>query len=115
MQETWTFDFIQKTQTEDDLDAFLNSKKKDLGIFLSYYFRKQGAIAENVKLVKSPSFSSPSSGIIQLEFELVHFNACLAINEKQTDQMEVTFEILPQSQQLRLTGPYWPSREMDEI
>lgn len=115
MQESWTFDFIPKSQTENHLDTFLNSRKKDLGIFLSYYFRKQGAIAENVKLVKKPFFSSFTTGKIELEFEVVQFNACLAINEKQTEQMEVSFEIIPQSQQLKLIGPYWPSREMDEI
>ncbi|MCH6200770.1 hypothetical protein MMU07_14385 [Aquiflexum sp. LQ15W] len=50
-----------------------------------------------------------------LDFDLVHFNAYLNIHEQKRDKMDVQFEFDPLFQNLTLTGPYWPEREMDEI
>ncbi|MFC3414578.1 hypothetical protein [Algoriphagus hitonicola] len=115
MQETWTFDL----QTNDISDAFLSEmlkeKKNELGIFLSYYFKKDGAVAENVGLATQPTFLSETSGWLMLNFDLIYFNACLNIHEQEKEKMKVTFEVDRKTGKLILTGPYWPSREMDEI
>ena len=50
MQETWTFDYPKSQIKDDSLSSFLKAKKKDLGIFLSYYYKKDGAVAEDVNL-----------------------------------------------------------------
>jgi hypothetical protein len=50
-----------------------------------------------------------------LNFDLVHFNACLAIHEQAREEMKITFEIDQEHEKLKLIGAYWPSREMDEI
>ncbi|MDO8965760.1 hypothetical protein [Algoriphagus sp.] len=115
MQESWTFDFPNTDFPENELKAILIEKEKDLGIFLSYYFKKDGAVSEKVKLKSSPHFSSATAGKLTLDFDLVHFNACLAIHEKARDEMEMTFEIDQINQKIKLIGAYWPSREMDEI
>jgi hypothetical protein len=115
MQESWTFDFPKTDSLEDELKAILEEKEKELGIFLSYYFKKDGAVAEKVKLKDTPEFSSPTSGKLTLDFDLVYFNACLAIHEQARDEMKMTFEIDETTQKIKFTGAYWPSREMDEI
>ena len=114
MQETWMLNLPNSDKhTSDDLKQVLKSNKKDLGIFLSYYFKKEGALAENVDLGSEINFKDQSTGEFDLEFDLVHFNACLAIHEQKRDQMKITFEI--GNNQLILKGPYWPERGMDEI
>ena len=114
MQETWTFSLPESNEpTIDELKAFLTEKQKELGIFLSYYFKKEGALAEKVNLGSVIHFKDQSSGEFILEFDLIHFNACLAINEQKRDQMKITFII--EGSLLTLKGPYWPEREMDEI
>jgi hypothetical protein len=114
MQETWTFDYSTPMDSEF-LSDFLLTKSKDLGIFLSYYFKSEGALAENAALKNQPSFDSPSSGSFDIEFDLVHFNACLAINEKEKSVMKIEFHIDEKANQLKLIGAYWPERGMDEI
>lgn len=118
MQETWKFKIsepIEDTNTQSLLLRLLENNTKDLGIFLSFYFRKQGAVAENVVIFNSPVFMDEFSGKVKVKFDLVFFNACLNIHEKENDQMELSFRILPEEAQLIITGPYWPEREMDEI
>ena len=115
MQETWTFEFPKSQQTEEGLLQLLQKQQKELDIFLSYYYKKEGAVAENVSLKGQPEFESKTSGKLVLEFDLVHFNACLAIHEQGKESMKVTFKIDPEREKLQLTGAYWPSREMDEI
>ncbi|WP_245579254.1 hypothetical protein [Algoriphagus mannitolivorans] len=82
MQETWTFEFPKSQQTEEGLLQLLQIHQKELGIFLSYYYKKEGAVAENVALRGNPEFESNISGRMVLEFDLVHFNACLAIHDQ---------------------------------
>jgi hypothetical protein len=115
MQESWTLDFPNTAFPENELIAILQEKEKELGIFLSFYFKIDGAVTENVKLKGSPQFTSATTGKLTLDFDLVHFNACLAIHEKARDEMEMTFEIDETIQKVKLIGAYWPSREMDEI
>jgi hypothetical protein len=51
----------------------------------------------------------------ELAFELVFFNACLAIHEQEKEEMEIGFEFDELNQKLELKGAYWPERGMDEI
>lgn len=115
MQETWTFDFPHSSISEQSISKLIGEKEMDLGIFLSYYYKKQGAVAEHVKLKSGPHFSAPTSGSLILDFDLVFFNACLAIHEQERDSIQVQFEIDETNSKLKLTGPYWPERGMDEI
>ncbi|RIW15639.1 hypothetical protein D0X99_09415 [Algoriphagus lacus] len=115
MQEFWTFDFPLSPKPKEDLEEILVKNEKELGIFLSYYFKKEGAVAEKVKLRSGPEFESKTTGSMVLSFDLVHFNACLAIHEQAREEMKITFEIDPITEKVKLIGAYWPSREMDEI
>lgn len=115
MQETWTFDFPATDSLESQLKSVLKNNEKELGIFLSYYFKKEGAVAEKVTLKDLPAFNSENSGKLTLAFDLVHFNACLAIHDQAREEMSITFEIDPKVKKLKLIGAFWPSREMDEI
>jgi hypothetical protein len=115
MQETWTFDFSPTVNPKEDLEKLLTEKEQELGIFLSYYYKKEGAVTEKVKLKSVPEFESKTTGWLILNFDLVHFNACLAIHEQEKEEMKIRFEIDESNQKLNLTGPFWPSREMDEI
>ena len=82
---------------------------------LSYYFKKEGAITEKVKLKGEILFAESTKGKLTLDFNLVHFNACLNIHEQKRDEMPIQFEFDPLFQNLTLIGPYWPEREKDEI
>ena len=115
MQETWTFDFPKTDTAMAQLIQKLEKEQKELGIFLSYYYKKEGALAEKVALKGEPEFKEDLGGTLVLDFDLVHFNACLAIHEQKREEISVTFEIDPFSEKLKLTGPYWPERGMDEI
>lgn len=115
MQESWTFDFPSSQNLTEDLKTLLTNKEKELGIFLSYYYKKEGAVTEKVKLKSGPEFDSKTTGSIVLDFDLVHFNACLAIHEQAREEMKISFEIDEANQKIKLIGAYWPSREMDEI
>lgn len=115
MQESWTFDLTKTDFPENQLEAILMQREKDLGIFLSYYFKKEGAIAEKVSLGSEITFLTDHTGRFKLEFDLVHFNACLAINEQKRDLIEISFEFDSDFKNLKLIGPYWPERGMDEI
>lgn len=115
MQESWTFDFPPTPNPKEDLEKLLADKEKELGIFLSYYYKKEGAVTEKVKLKSGPEFESNTIGSMVLDFDLVHFNACLAIHEQVREEMKISFEIDEPNQKIKLIGAYWPSREMDEI
>lgn len=118
MQQSWTLQLpksISYPITSIYLENFLEENAKDIGIFISYYFRRQGAVAENVSILKQPDFGAGNSGTVKVQFDLIFFNACLNIHEKEKDQMVLNFKILPEISQIYLTGPYWPEREMDEI
>ena len=114
MQETWNFILTNSDKYNlDELKQVLKENQKELGIFLSYYFKKEGALAEKVDLASEISFKDENSGDFELEFDLIHYNACLAIHDQKRDSMKITFEI--EEDKLHLKGPYWPERGMDEI
>jgi hypothetical protein len=115
MQETWTFDFPFTISSKEDLKSLLIEKEKDLGIFLSYYYKKEGAVAEKVILKSDVNFATETTGSFDLEFVLAYFNACLAINEQAREEMKIAFEIDSKTKKIKLIGAFWPSREMDEI
>ena len=117
MQESWAFQLtdLNKKDFKSAVESTLKKEEKDLGIFLSFYFKKEGAVAEKVVLIDEPIFNSSNSGSLTLEFDLVHFNACLAIHEQKRDQMKVDFLIDENENKLTLTGPYWPERGVDDI
>lgn len=118
MQETWKFD-ISRSEGDGSLDRLIQEtllkNKKDLGVFLSYYYKKEGALTENVRVNGPINFLNECKGDFLVDFELIHFNACLNIHEQNREKMKIQFEIDLDSNQLILTGPYWPEREMDEI
>lgn len=118
MQETWKLAIspsIQKKDIELMVQELLLENQKEMGIFLSYYYKKEGAVVENVELNGPIIFSKEYSGYFIVDFELIHFNACLNIHEQNKDKMKVQFEVDQDSNELILIGPYWPEREMDEI
>ncbi len=118
MQETW--DFKISDQVHDDggenlIREVLRHENKDLGIFLSYYYKRDGAVVENVMLKDDIIFIDGEKGKFSVEFDLIHHNACLNIHEENRENLEVNFEIDRNSNLLKLIGPYWPEREMDDI
>jgi hypothetical protein len=118
MQETWRFDLpqlFQNKKPENQIQEILIENQKDMGIFLSYYFRKEGAVSENVQLSGAISFSEDFRGDFLVTFDLIHYNACLNIHEQNKEKMKIHFNFNHESNQLILTGPYWPERGMDEI
>lgn len=117
MQETWSFP-LKETNIEISpsfISSVLSENQKDLGIFLSYYFKREGAVAEQVTLKKILDFHTENSGELILEFDLVHFNACLAIHEQKREEMKVEFLLDVSTHKLTLKGPLWPERGMDDI
>lgn len=118
MQETWKFSVpfhLHSKDLEQLLISLLNENEKEMGIFLSYYFKKDGAIAEKVQLCSTPQFREKYKGNLRVSFDLVYFNACLNIHEQNRDEMKLDFEFSEDLGSLKLKGPYWPEREMDEI
>ncbi|MEX2511612.1 MAG: hypothetical protein WD398_01790 [Cyclobacteriaceae bacterium] len=122
MQHQWEFnfetnDFNDTTQghLEKKIIDLLKNEKQELGIFMSYYFRPDGAIAENVEVPEKVTFHGEWKGSILFKFEKIHFNACLNIHEQDKEKMEIHFNIQSEKEKLVLTGPYWPERGPDEI
>ena len=117
MQITWELDLKKSTKNapSEQLTDILSSESKELGIFLSYYFKKDGAVAENVSLVDIPNFENENSGKLRLAFDLVYFNACLAIHEQNRESILIDFNIDEKDGNLILKGPDWPDRGLDDI
>lgn len=118
MQESWKFSIPNHLLSKDLrelLQKLLEENEKEMGIFLSYYFKKEGALTEKVQLHSIPDFKEKLRGNFWVSFDLVYYNACLNIHEQNRDQMELGFEFKEDLTSLQLTGPYWPEREMDEI
>ena len=115
MQESWTFDFPFDTPSSEAWSRLIQTQQRDLGIFLSYYYKRQGAVVEKVQLKTAPQLDSQNNGTICIGFELVYFNACQDLHETQVEEMKLSFHFDPAKKALNLVGPYWPSREPDEI
>ena len=115
MQESWTFDFPFERPTSEAWSWLIQTKQRDLGIFLSYYYKRQGAVVEKVQLKTVPQLDPQDSGTVSLGFELVYFNACQDLHETQQEEMKLSFQFDTERKSLNLVGAYWPSREPDEI
>jgi len=115
MQESWTFDFPFNRPTSEAWSWLIQTQQRDLGIFLSYYYKRQGAVVEKVQLKTTPQLDSQDSGTLCLGFELVYFNACQDLHETQAEEMNLSFQFDTAKKTLSLLGAYWPSREPDEI
>ena len=114
MQEIWTFK-CSPLCNEEELQDILVKNEKELGTFISYYFKSQGAIAEEVRLKGPIRFMNKSEGEFVVKFDLIYFNACLNIHEKEKDTMKVDFIINQSDEKLILKGEYWPERSFDEL
>lgn len=118
MQEKWVFDWQEqdkKGNLKESFDSLFSENAKELAIFLSYYTRSEGAIAENVRLLEMEEPLSPQEGSLWLGFQKVFYNACLNIHETDPDKMLVRYLIDPSEGKLVLTGPDVPEREPDEL
>lgn len=115
MQESWTFDFPFDTPSSEAWSWLIQTHQRDLGIFLSYYYKSQGAVVEKVHLKTNPLLDSQYSGTLCLGFVLVYFNACQDLHETQVEEMKLNIQFDEAKKILNLDGPFWPVREMDEI
>ena len=115
MQESWTFDFPFDTPSSEAWSWLIQTQQRDLGIFLSYYYKRQGAVVEKVQLKTIPQLDTQDIGTLCLGFELVYFNACQDLHETQTEEMKLRFQFDAAKKTLNLLGAYWPSCEPDEI
>lgn len=115
MQESWTFDFYLISFSPESWESLIQTKQLELGIFLSYYYKGQGAVVEKVRLKEEPKQDTGDSGTLILAFQLIYFNACLAIHETQEEEMKITFQLDRTKKTLKLVGAFWPSRDPDEI
>ncbi len=116
MQEIWSFPI-----TESDLDLpsqkrviqLVERNSKELAIMISYYYKSEGALAEQIRIANDPIFSSENIGSVTLVFNLIHFNACLNIHEQAKEEIKIEFQFNPD--QVIFKGPYIADRGMDEI
>ncbi|WP_114750265.1 hypothetical protein [Pleomorphovibrio marinus] len=116
MKESWTFNCHSATRDiESLLQHIFDTQSREIEIFLSYYFRPEGAVVEKVQLLNTPERASETEGHIQVGFRLVHFNACLNIHEEAPERMDLSYRYEPISNKLQLIGPEWHEREPDEI
>lgn len=116
MQENWTFDITEPV--EDSIDvvtSIIAEKQHEMGIFLSYYYRKEGAVVENVVMNSEPIEDDEYNGKVMVGFDLIHYNACLNIHENKKHYLELEYEIDPATYTISFKGPYWPERGQDEI
>ncbi|HSJ68723.1 MAG TPA: hypothetical protein VK921_13650 [Anditalea sp.] len=116
MQENWTFDITERV--EDSIDvvtSIIAEKQHEMGIFLSYYYRKEGAVVENVVMNSEPIEDDEYNGKVMVNFDLIHYNACLNIHENKKHYLELEYEIDPATYTISFKGPYWPERGQDEI
>jgi len=115
MQESWNFELPNSTTLQDGLEAVMLLKQIELGIFLSYYYKKGGAVVEKVSQASELRFTSPLSGTLRVTFDLIYFNACRDIHQQERGEMELQVTWDEEKRILRLKGEYWPTRDGDEI
>jgi hypothetical protein len=121
MQESCEFQLQVENNNwnEEEFEAsviqLLDGYKKDLGIFLSYYYKDTGGLVEDVKLDSKLTFTSPTTGYFKVSFNVVHFNACLDINQLNRDCMVLHMNLISDTNKIKISGPLWPEREPDEI
>ena len=115
MQESWSFELPNCTTLQDGINAVLQLKQIELGIFLSYYYKKGGAVVEKVSQTSEIQFTSPISGSLTVAFDLIYFNACRDIHQQERGEMELQVTWDEEKKILRLQGEFWPTRDGDEI
>src|SRR5690606_19626528 len=118
MQETWEFDFNSSVNlpVEEALEALVEKESKEVGIYLSYYYRPEGGLVEQVSLQEGVDFESPTAGTLKVCFYVVYYTACLNIHsEDNKDEMTLHSEIAPERQKVKFTCPYWPQGEPDGL
>jgi len=115
MQESWSFELPNCPTLQDGLEAVMQQKQIELGIFLSYYYKKGGAVVEKVSQASETKFTSPISGTLSVAFDLIYFNACIDIHQQERGEMELQVTWDEEKRILRLKGEYWPTRDGDEI
>lgn len=120
MQETWKFVNLKapeagKSTLNQWLKDVLDKHSREMGIFLSYYFREDGAVVEDVRLILPNSGLTERTGSIAVSFQLVHFNACLNIHDSNPEKLLLSYELSVDGTKLLLTGPYWPEREPEDL
>lgn len=115
MQEIWKFNIDQQSSVSDErmIRELVKKQEKEMGIFLSYYFKKEGAVVENVLMDGEVKITNPGKGKFQVNFDLIHYNACLNIHDQNKGKMDIDF--VRDGDNVILTGPYWPERGQDEI
>ena len=115
MQESWSFELPKCTTLPEGLEVVMQLKQIELGIFLSYYYKKGGAVVENVSQASETKFTSPISGSLTVAFDLIYFNACRDIHQQERGEMELQVNWDEGKRILRLQGEDWPTRDGDEI
>lgn len=118
MQEIWEFDIPSRSGQQDGswLPELIATKSKEVGIYLSYYYRPEGGLVEQVRVKEEAVFKDSTTGSLKVEFDVIYFNACLNINsEDNKDEMTLHFEINSEMQKVKFIGPYWPQREPDGL
>jgi hypothetical protein len=115
MQESWSFELPNCTTLPEGLEAVMQQKQIELGVFLSYYYKRGGAVVENVSQASELQFTSPISGSFKVSFDLIYFNACRDIHQQERGEMELQANWDEGKRILRLQGEYWPTRDGDEI
>jgi len=115
MQESWSFELPKCTTLPEGLEVVMQLKQIELGIFLSYYYKKGGAVVEKVSQDSEIQFTSPFSGTLTVGFVLIYFNACRDIHQQERGEMELQVHWDEEKRVLRLQGEYWPTRDGDEI
>jgi len=115
MQETWKFHIDPQSGQSDEsmIRDLIRESKEEMGIFLSYYFKKDGAVVENVEIDGEVTTREPRHGKFRVVFDLIHYNACLNIHDQNIDRMDLEYS--REKDQVIFTGPYWPERGQDEI
>lgn len=116
MQENWTFKITEPIEDYDGVvSSIIAEKQREMGIFLSYYYRKDGAVVENVFMSSDPIDDDEYHGKVMVDFDLIHYNACLNINESKKHFLELEYELDPDNYTISFKGPFLPERGQDEI
>lgn len=109
------FETISKSIASDLVKKLLEEKEKELGIYLSYYFKEEGGLVEQVRLSDKINFLAPYKGNFRVNFKVIYHNACWNIHCENRDEMLIEFNYNPLHKKIKFTGPLWPEREPDEI
>ncbi len=111
----WIY-FLNTNSFFDSTDELIknDSKLKDtLRIDLSFHFKSDGFVVENIEIQKINFRNEQKSGILNVSFVKVFFNSCLNIHEEERDFIDLKFEL--DSSKITIHSPTKFNREMDEI